>query len=257
MIMKKLLLVILCQLFFLNLFGQVSIDKSIILNGTNSSDKQVENLSRPDSLQEITPAIVIQENAGRFGIATGTDSLSILINSGLRFYSAGNIIYFKASANNTGPVYISVNNLPFMPLNLFGMDTLKAGQLKTDQIYCAIFSGTEFQLLSPVNNNCRAGYVEINSTYCMETNERAAVNLWQAMVICNSNNARLCRWGEWYYACQKTGTGLVAMTGGNWEWTDDAADAKIRITGKFGCTSMGAGNIGTIDVYPYRCCYSK
>jgi hypothetical protein len=108
-----------------------------------------------------------------------------------------------------------------------------------------------------VNNNCRAGFVEINAAYCMEMNERAAANLWQAMVICNTNNARLCRWGEWYYACQKTGTGLIGMTGGNWEWTDDAADAKIRIAGQFGCTSTGAGNIGVTDLNPYRCCYSK
>jgi hypothetical protein len=106
-----------------------------------SDDKQIENISPPDSLNDITPAITIQENTGRFGIATGSDSLSISINSGLQFYSAGNLIYFQATSNNTGPVQISVNNLPFFSLKIFGTDELKADQIKSGQVYCAIFSG--------------------------------------------------------------------------------------------------------------------
>ena len=255
--MKKIYSVFLFVVVFSRICAQVSVDKSIQLNGTTASDRQIENLYDSVLTTDITSAITIQNNLGRYGIATGVDSISVLISSGLQFYTAGSIVYFKAAANNTGSVVLSINGLPFFPLKMYGTDSLKANQLKASQIYCAVFSGTEFQLLSNVNNDCRTGFVEVNSTYCIEINERTATYFYQAAMNCNAENARLCRWGEWYYACQKAGVATVNMTNSNWEWTDDAANATVRVAGLSSCTALNVSNVTTTTLRPYRCCYTK
>lgn len=255
--MKRISSVLLFLLVFSRICAQVSVDKPIQLNGTNASDRQIESLYDSVLTDDITSAIAIQNNLGRYGVATGSDSLSVLITSGVQFYTEGNIVYFKAAANNTGSVVLSINGLPFFPLNRYGTDSLKANQLKAGQVYCAVFSGAEFQLLSTVNNDCRTGFTEVNSTYCIEINERTSTYFYQAAITCNGNNARLCKWGEWYYACQKAGVATINMTNSNWEWTDDAANATVRVAGLSSCTALNVSNVTTTTLRPYRCCYTK
>jgi hypothetical protein len=252
--MEKKYFILPAVLLCLNSYSQIFIDKPIVLEGNQTTDRQIENLSEPTSLNNISTAASIQKNSGRFGLAVGIDSLTILISSGIQFYSPGNIIYFQASSNNTGPAKLSVNSLPFFPLKVYGSEELKSNQLKPGQIYCAIFSGAEFQLLSDISRGCRTDFVEVNSTYCIEKNERTAIDLWQAMQICNNNNARLCKWGEWYYACQKGGIGVTNMAN-NYEWTDDAANSTVRVAGNGSCTAL-VDSSPTLT-RPYRCCYSK
>jgi hypothetical protein len=250
-------LLIVCLALCIPFYGQIYVDKPLILNGSSAQDKQIVNLTNPENSDDITPASVIQQNSGRYGLAVGADSLKISIPSGIHAYTSGNIIYFKATEFNTGSVQVSVNNLPFFPLRIYPMVELSSHQLKPGQIYCIVFSGAAFQILSEINNGCRPNFVESNSNSCIEIDERPAAELWDAMRICNENNSRLCKWGEWYYACQKAGLGLKNMANNNWEWTDDAANYSVRVAGNGFCSNLQVSNISSTILRPYRCCYSK
>jgi hypothetical protein len=240
-----------CTFLFFEGRSQISIDKSLELTGNTAVDRQISNLSDPIMLDQIISAKIVQENSNRFGIATGTDSLNLTLN--MSSITDGSVIYFQATASNTSATRLSINNSPFIPLKLYSSE-LRPGQLKANQIYCAVFTGIEYQILSPLNAECRQGFIEINPGYCIEINERPAVDFWQAVITCNSNNARLCKWSEWYYACQKTASGLQNTTG-NWEWTDDGADVKVRVAGSVNCTTLGV--LAPTAINAYRCCYSK
>lgn len=236
-------------------YGQITVDKPIKLTGITVTDRQIENVAAPETQAQILSAEMVQKNLYRYGVAVGTDSLKITIPSGIGFYTEGCIIYFKAANVNTGPVSMSVNNLPFHALKLFPNQELTASQLKPNQVYCAVFSGNEFQLLSPLEKECPSGFTAVNKMYCIENNEHPTTDLFSAMKTCNDMNARLCKWGEWYYACQKGLTGVLNMTNNNWEWTDDAANHNVRVTGKNACTALS--NSAMEGPYNFRCCFSK
>ncbi len=99
---------------------------------------------------------------------------------------------------------------------------------------------------------CRPGYLAGNDKYCIDEAERAAQTYWDAVVDCGSDNARLCTFSEWYYACN---IGITAGATGNFEWIEYGGLNSGHVVGSASCESMSTDAKG--NSHTYRCCYSK
>ena len=106
--------------------------------------------------------------------------------------------------------------------------------------------------------DCPAGdWSSINDEFCIEVNERAADSWWNAAKTCGDQSAHLCSWNEWYYVCQKAGSGTINMTN-DWEWTDDGQAGgapTATIVGNGGCTASSTDSMSNSKTF--RCCFSR
>ncbi len=106
--------------------------------------------------------------------------------------------------------------------------------------------------------DCPAGaWSAINEDFCIEVNENGADTWWNAAKFCGDQNAHLCSWNEWFYVCQKTGSGTINMTN-DWEWTNDGqagASPTATIVGDGSCTSSDTDNMSNSK--SFRCCFSR
>ncbi len=103
------------------------------------------------------------------------------------------------------------------------------------------------------SSGCPVGFVDVNGQFSIEINERPAQTWYDAVKICSALKARLCTFGEYYYACQ-AGLSLQNTTG-NWEWIDDSGGSgtNAKLIGFADCTNNSSSNPGTTP-YSFRCC---
>lgn len=245
-----LLLSILC----LQAFGQINTNKPIILN---SQDKQIYNLGTPTAVDHAVNVKTLQDNTLLYSTASGTDTIAVNLTPALTAYERGTTVYLKAANTNTGAVLVNVNQLGLVPVKKNVNRDLTKGNIRAGEIIAIVFDGVNFQLISNNVRSCPSGFVDVNSDYCIEQNERAAQYFFPAQVICSDLGYRLCSWGEWYYACQNTSLSLNTMTN-NYEWTNDSAneDDYVRVVGNNSCKAAGNLN-GVTFMQPFRCCFSK
>jgi len=106
--------------------------------------------------------------------------------------------------------------------------------------------------------DCPAGdWSAINEAFCVEVNENGADNWWNAAKFCGDQNAHLCTWNEWYYVCQKSGSGTINMTN-DWEWTSEGqagGSPTATVVGNGSCTSSSTEAMG--NTKSFRCCFSR
>ena len=106
--------------------------------------------------------------------------------------------------------------------------------------------------------DCPAGdWSAINEQFCIEVNERSASTWWNASKFCGDQDSHLCSWDEWYYTCQKTGSGTINMTN-DWEWTDEGQGGAIpsaNVVGNGGCISSSTDDMNNTNTY--RCCFTR
>lgn len=259
--MKKIKLNIFCLfgLILINtnfLFAQVYLDNNILLSSTGDSAK-VENLYTPNDSTAGLNVHSVQENHFIYAQATGVDSIILSLPVAPNNLINGMVFYFKAAAPNNDSVYLSLDNINYYPLLKKINKKLKSGDIKSNQVIATIFNGSNFQYLNYENSDCPDGFIKVTSEYCIEINERPVDPFYDAVVNCYDQNARLCNWGEWYYACSSLGASLNNMTN-NWEYTDDAGNEvdMVRICGSGSCTAAGLQNIPLNLPKNYRCCYS-
>jgi hypothetical protein len=97
--------------------------------------------------------------------------------------------------------------------------------------------------------------------YCIEVEERAAADWFDAAQTCQSLGRRLCRPSEWYAACEAADAlGLNGMTG-NREWVDNwlvvpvstASETRVLAFGRLGCSDADVSRRPT-SALAYRCC---
>lgn len=258
---SKLSFFVICLLriiYPLSTYSQIYIDNQIKMIGSSSSDRTIENLSRPADSLDIVNIYSFRSGSTVYGTAIGNDSLTVSIVPFIGSYKDGMTINFKTTSSNSGSVSLRINNLAYFPLVL-NSKSLSPGILKAAQVVSAVFLNNNFHIISRTDPNCPTGFIEANSRYCIESDERQGTSFSNAVNICYNLNARLCNWGEWYYACQKTSLGLSNMTN-NWEYLDDTSDHThtVTVAGYPDCAkTMGLGTIGLTSPYTFRCCFSK
>ncbi len=253
------------SLFLLSttLLAQVEIDNSILLEGTSNTDKQVTNIANPTNINNTLNVENLQTNYTNFGTAISNgDTINVNLPIPPIAYSKGmKILFISPLTSLNQAYYIKIDSLPIVELQKSDTNLLNPYDLILGQVIMAVYNGNSFQLINASNtSNCPQGFTAVNENYCIETNENATSDFWSAIADCKSKNAGLCSWGQWYYACQKTGLGLANMTD-NYEWTKDGANEnyQVRIVGSGNCEQRSAGDVSTPPAfdYNYRCCYAR
>jgi len=90
-----------------------------------------------------------------------------------------------------------------------------------------------------------------------EVNERTANTWWNASKACGDLNASLCTWDEWYYTCQKSGSGTVNMTN-DWEWTNYGQPGGTSTATVVGNTACDKSNTAVMTATnTFRCCFAR
>jgi hypothetical protein len=242
--------------------AQVEAEERINMTGTSNGDRTAEGLDAPIQSDAAVNATTFQSGGLIYMPATGTDNVQITLAPAPTTYVAGMVLNFKATAPNTGAMTLNVNGLGAISIKQSVDQDMISNQMLIDQLVSVIYDGTNFQVISPLNKPCPSGYVEVTPEYCIQQDEQPLQTFWDAIVDCSDNNAKLCTWGQWYYACWKTGLGLNDMTN-NWEWIDSAGNhgtqdgTSARIAGDTDCKDAynGIPNNGLQNVY--RCCYNK
>ena len=98
---------------------------------------------------------------------------------------------------------------------------------------------------------------QINEEYCIEVNENTSDTWWNAAKYCGDQNAHLCSWQEWYYVCQKSGSGTINMTN-DWEWTGDGqtgSPSTATVVGNGSCNGSSSESMNNSKTF--RCCFSR
>jgi hypothetical protein len=97
----------------------------------------------------------------------------------------------------------------------------------------------------------------INEEFCIEVNENTADTWWDAVKYCGDQDSHVCSWQEWYYTCQKSGSGTINMTN-DWEWTSggiSGAPNTATVVGNSSCTSSNTDAMTNSNTF--RCCFTR
>ena len=254
------------------LYSQVTIKNKLILTGNLDSERQVEGISpNTSSLNQAVNVEIIQTNKLKYTEATGNgNNIDLTLNVFPQQYITGTMLYFKASQPNTSNVNININGLGYMPAYKDGNINLTGGEIIKDQIVQIIFIDDHFEILSSLNKTCPTGFKRVNSNYCIEIDEQTPASFYDAVKACGAKNAKLCRWDNWYFDCQKyQASGELNNMIDNWEWTDEGGNNlnyatsvynTVHVAGEGGCTenfTRGIKEDTSTDFVklPYRCCY--
>ncbi|HBI01760.1 MAG TPA: hypothetical protein DDY18_09090 [Flavobacterium sp.] len=252
---------------FLGIIGspvksQINVNAPIILNSTDSSNRLINNVPMPQGPTEILNNKSIQSGSLLWGtpVFTGTDSIHVQLYPNLDVADTGTTIVFKLISLSSG-TKISVNGLNYYTIWHPSGRPILPGDLTINQTIILTFSGGRFDLIFPIQVNCPNGYIKVNDEYCIRANEYPTNTFFSAINTCYDQNARLCTWSEFHYACQKGISGLNTMTN-NWEWVDDSGNEPqgVRVVGNGGCNQSNLTySLTTTGVYNtrnFRCCYS-
>jgi len=103
-----------------------------------------DNITNPDSgganWVQIATATDVQSGKWNYAVAGGTaNALTVALTPALPAYTAGTVIYFKATADSSGALTLNANGLGNKSL-------LPLIRLKTGKIYGAAYDGTNFLL---------------------------------------------------------------------------------------------------------------
>lgn len=255
-----------------NLFAQVIVTQPIIMTGSSDSLRKVSGIGGASELSDAVNYKDYYSGKLRFATPTGfsNNSWNLTVSMSILSYTEGMMIYFIADTNNTGPATININNLGAVSLNRIAGFPLDTNDLVKDLPVLAIYDGSAFQLISDVSKKCPATFIRVNEHYCIQPVENDSAYFWPAAKYCGDLNAKLCTWGQWYYACQKTGLGITDMTN-NWEWVDVGGNLLTWTTPPAANTGSMVGENGCSNVqtaiadpththsraFPktYRCCY--
>ena len=174
----------------------------------------------------------------------------------------GTQLMVLAPDGSTGDVELMINGSGPYPLvfgsgQAFAPDDLVAGTPLS-----VVFDGTAFHVMNGSvysRKPCATGMVAANEQFCVDLNERAPLDFFQAAIFCGNRSARLCTWGEFITACTKrVELGLTNATN-NWEWVDDATneDGSARVSGSNQCGSSGNGLVTGSVARNFRCCHTR
>jgi hypothetical protein len=249
--MKKLFSILL-SFSFGGLGAQITIDNSI--KAKDNDTLHILNLGTPVDSTNLISVNDIRENVPLF--FTGSlvnDTFMLQLDSSLIELKKGLPVYISSSNENVSSLFIKVNGTTYNVKKNNGYP-ISGSEVVAQKVCIFIFDGTAFIFLNSELPKCPSTFAQPNTSYCIEKGERPG-NFWTAVTTCNSLGYRLCSWSEWYYACQKAGTGMTQITN-NWEWINNGqnepTDGKTVGYGKCYRTTHQALSTN----YFFRCCLS-
>jgi len=237
-------------------FTQVKINHNLVMTAADSMQRTITGLADPADTSDLLPVRTLLTNQLLFSETNDNDTLEANLPFSFNL-TEGTMLWVFSNFNTDNNLKLTTNQSVFYPvINANG--TSDTNCIKQNEIELLIYNGSSFQEMFYGFNICPQGYVEVNSSYCIQINENTSANYWNAILDCERDNAKLCSWGEWYYACQRTGLGLNNITN-NWEWTESANNhaTSVLVLGNGSCDTAGENNTQVTALRTYRCCYRK
>lgn len=239
--------------------AQLEVDKKLEFTSGDAGRRQVYGLAYPASSDHASNVYAVQSGQLIAASSNDADTLILTFSPALSAYTTGMRLVISMGAPNTGALWINADGLGVKAVQKVGNQPLAAGEILAATTFSVVYDGTAFQLTAAPSSTCPAGFVNVNGSYCIQQDENSAMLFWDANQHCASLNARVCSWGDWYYACQKPALGLSNMTN-NLEWVDDADDhaSHASTVGNGSCTQNATSNTLVIpNSHSFRCCYYK
>ncbi len=244
--------------------AQVVLDRPLVLDGAQATDRRIGPLSDPVTEADAINARSAQRGGYRFaGQSGGGDAWNVVLSPAPTQLAAGTDLYVLADSANSGPVQVTVNGMGPYPLLLNTGSALSGGEVKQGQVVAIVFDGMAFRLVGPDEDalrSCPAGFVAVNEQFCIEVTRRDTLDLDEAAMICGAMDARLCTWGEFHAACRKAvDLGITDFSGNEWEWTNSSAngDGLVRVAGAFSCYSANTSPAWNSIPRKFRCCMDR
>jgi hypothetical protein len=254
----KHLLPLLPMLICMDLAGQVRVDGSIVLSG---SELNVNGLATSAPADALLPLGLERSGQHRFATASGTGTWNVVLEALPNGPGAGTSLLILPPDNASGPVLISMNGGPASAVLRSPEDTLISEAIPAGSVLHIVHDGTAFQLMNgdqDLDRTCPDGSVIVGDRICTEVSERGAATFEGAALTCAGIGARLCSWADLVAAClQRDELGLLQMTN-NLEWTASTAneDGSARVALGSTCLQLGAANTATAS-YTFRCCTTR
>lgn len=242
--------------------AQVRSDRPIALEGGDANDRQVIDLHDAAQEGDALNARSLRNASYRYAEVSGTTQWTVVLQPALTQVSPGLCLLLRSTEGNSGPVTIDLGTAGTFQLRKGPGTLLAADDVLPGETVSVVFDGTAFQLIAArpeARRPCPPGSVAVNTQYCIEVAQHDTAEFDMASITCGQQNGRLCTWGEWWTACYMSETlGLQSMTG-DWEWTNNAANADqyVRVVGQSSCThSATSGGWGSLQ-RSFRCCYRR
>lgn len=242
--------------------AQVRSDRPISLEGADAGDRQVIGLHDATQEGEALNARSLRNATYRYAEVSGTSHWTVTLEPALTQALPGLCLLLRSTQGNNGPVTIDLGAAGTFPF-LKGPGTpLQAGDVLAGETVSAVFDGTAFQLIAARQESrrpCPPGSVAVSEQYCIEVAQHDTAEFSTASIICGQQNGRLCTWSEWWIACYKADELGIQSTVGDWEWTNNAANADnyVRVVGLSSCTHSST-SVGWYGLQrSFRCCYRR
>ncbi|BCK01708.1 pyocin knob domain-containing protein [Anaerocolumna chitinilytica] len=127
---------------------------TILCKGLGLYRYEASSAATPDDFFIVAPSlgtgrwILMAETAMGFSADTGSTNAYVLTLPGLSAYYTGMMVWFKPVNGNTGACTINVNTLGAKSLVRPGGVALTSGDITAGALICAVYDGTNFQLIS-------------------------------------------------------------------------------------------------------------
>jgi hypothetical protein len=248
----------------------IRIDDKIIMTGDTQDKRKISNVASAQNEADAINDRMLLSGAINFASATGSaDTIHLSIFPLPLAINKGLLLTFVSPISNNGKVVADINgNGIYFELTKKISESLDSANISAGQVVSMVYDGSNFQIYSEIKKSCPQGFVKANNEFCITPLEPAPVYFWSAIKNCGNKNARVCSWGEWYYACLKSDElGMSNMTD-NFEWLD-AGGNSLAISSNTGlmagdstCVKINSSitdstvNTSQANPKPYRCCYS-
>lgn len=249
---------LLCALVALTGSAQIDLNKAVVLDGGH----HVSGLAVPVSGDQALTAASLQAAGYLYCTASGTNQLSAALLPAPDALVAGLSIHILTSNTNSGAATLDLNGFGPKDIVKDGTLPLDSADVIQNSIVHLVYDGSAFQLINGAfrqRKACPNGFAEVSTQYCIEVDERPAMDFPDAAEVCGNLGGTICSWAEFYYACTKdTVLGLNDMVG-DYEWTNSLAnaDSYLRVAGWNNCRSAGTSLSVAGTPRTFRCCYRR
>ena len=253
---QNIILAFISSLLTMSLCAQVDINRQITMD--TLADSRIRNIGETVDAHDGISVITLQSGKLVSGVISGSDSSNISTNFFCDTLSNGALFRVFLADSLTGDSIYFNNTGPFLLLRGDGKK-IRQEDFPAGRITWLLFADSAFFIQSGIGRNgCPPGFIAPTDEYCIQKNENPLNTYWAGQQYCESLGARMCTWGEWYYACQNPALGMLG-TINNWEWIDGAQNHTNAGTqlGNAACTSNQSVNVFGGTTAAIRCCYTR
>lgn len=238
--------------------GQVHVDRPVVLTAADSAQRQVQGLADPGGDTHLTTLGAVRSGAHHWCTASATGAnITLSATPALQNYAIGTRLRFLTAATGNGGITLNVDgNGPRTLRSPDGLPVVLEG-IPLNTLMDVEFVDTAFVLISRQSHErCPQGYLAANGRLCLQVNENAALNFYDAGRKCLAQGARLCSWTDYLYSCTVLTNQLNGLFD-NWEWIDDTSDHTHTAdqAGRYNCRIQRSIGALPTETATFRCCY--